>query len=53
MRKGRKMSGGVGRAAARSIYSIPSTNSDIEDGSGHEDVTESIEDDDIGLLEQI
>ncbi len=53
MRKGRKISGGAGRAAARSIYSIPSTDSDIEDGSGHEHGTESGEDDDLGLLEQI
>lgn len=53
MRKGREVSGGAGRAAARSIYSIPSTDSDIEDGSVNEHGTESSEDDDLGLLEQI
>lgn len=51
MRKRRDESGVAARTAARSIYSIPSTDSDIEDGSGHEDATKSIEEDDTDLLE--
>lgn len=53
MRKRRDKSWGAARTAARSIYSIPSTDSDIEDGSGHEGATKSIEDDDTDLLELI
>ena len=53
VRKGRDKSGGLSRTAARSIYSIPSTDSDIEDVSEHENATETIEADDSDLLEQI